>query len=298
MQRSSQIVGLSGLLLTFALSSAAVAQGGHPSTQPGVEQNDVSMIDQLAELRAKVARLEASLNHNHQGPSGHGNAALNHPGMAGPMGMDGMDMGPGMGSGTGTAKGPMGGMSSMGDKGMMGMGGSQGMSAMKPGPSNGMGMGGTQMGMGQTGGMKMMGMMKGAGGPQGMAMNSALPGFPGASHIYHIGASGFFLDHSEHLQLTPDQQAALNRSKQKSLLAQNTADRDIQEAEQQLWELTAADEPNAALIEKKVREIEKLRGDQRLGFIRAVGEAADVLTADQRQALLGQGPQQSVKAME
>ncbi len=45
--------------------------------------------------------------------------------------------------------------------------------------------------------------------------------------------------------------------------------------------------PDAAAIEAKVREIEKLRGDQRLAFIRAIGEAAKVLTDDQRRALAG-----------
>jgi Spy/CpxP family protein refolding chaperone len=54
-----------------------------------------------------------------------------------------------------------------------------------------------------------------------------------------------------------------------------------------LWELTAADQPDAAKIEAKVREVEKLRGDQRLAFIRAVGEAAQVLTDEQRKVLLG-----------
>ena len=33
----------------------------------------------------------------------------------------------------------------------------------------------------------------------GMSMPSALPGFPGQSHLYHIGATGFFLDHPEHI---------------------------------------------------------------------------------------------------
>jgi hypothetical protein len=36
-----------------------------------------------------------------------------------------------------------------------------------------------------------------------------------------------------------------------------------------------------------VREIEKLRADQRLTFIRAVGEAANLLTDDQRKLLIG-----------
>ena len=57
--------------------------------------------------------------------------------------------------------------------------------------------------------MKMMGSMsatpmakkKGMG---GMKMSSALPGFPGSSHLYHIGSTGFFLDHPTHITLTSD----------------------------------------------------------------------------------------------
>ena len=41
-----------------------------------------------------------------------------------------------------------------------------------------------------------------------------LPGFPGASHLYHVGATGFFLDYSAALKLTTDQQAALKRIKE------------------------------------------------------------------------------------
>ena len=37
-----------------------------------------------------------------------------------------------------------------------------------------------------------------------------------------------------------------------------------------------------------MRETEKLRGDQRLAFIRSVGESAQVLTDDQRKVLIGQ----------
>ncbi|MEW5976333.1 MAG: periplasmic heavy metal sensor [Acidobacteriota bacterium] len=126
--------------------------------------------------------------------------------------------------------------------------------------------------------------MKGMG---GMRMSSELPGFPGASHLYHIGATDFFLDHPQHITLTPDQQTALNRIKERALLNQATSDRKIEEAEQELWALTAADAPDTAKVEAKVREIEKLRGDQRLAFIRGVGEAAKVLTDEQRAALLG-----------
>jgi hypothetical protein len=40
-------------------------------------------------------------------------------------------------------------------------------------------------------------------------------------------------------------------------------------------------------LETKIRGIERLKGDRRLKFIRAVGEAARVLTDDQRAALVG-----------
>lgn len=54
--------------------------------------------------------------------------------------------------------------------------------------------------------------------------------------------------------------------------------------------LTAADQPDAAQIEAKIRALEKLRGDERLAFIRAVGEATKLLTNEQRQSLTGFTP--------
>ena len=121
----------------------------------------------------------------------------------------------------------------------------------------------------------------------GMAESSGQPGIPGVSRLHHIGATGFFLNHAEHITLSTKQQAALNRIKQKALLSQSTAQRKIDEAEQELWELTGADEPDAALIESKVQTIEKLRAEPRMAFIQSVGEAVKVLTDEQRQMLLG-----------
>ena len=107
------------------------------------------------------------------------------------------------------------------------------------------------------------------------------------SHIYHLGSTNFFLDHPQHIALSQEQQMKLNQIKQKSLLGQATFDRWADEAEQELWLLTSADAPDAAKIEAKVREAEKLRGDKRIAFIRAVGEAAQVLADEQRQTLVG-----------
>lgn len=142
-----------------------------------------------------------------------------------------------------------------------------------------------------SGGMCCMGSMGKAPGPDGaMAMPSALPGFPGASHLYHVGASGFFVDYAVKIGLTVEQSTALNAIKQRSLIDQSAAQRKAEEAEQALWMLTAADQPDAAAIEAKVREIEKIKSDARLAFVRAVGEAANLLTAEQRKMVLGMVP--------
>ena len=70
--------------------------------------------------------------------------------------------------------------------------------------------------------------------------------------------------------------------------AKASAQRKIEEAEQQLWELTGSDQPDATKMDAKVREVEKLRGDQRMAFIQSVGESAQVLTDEQRKILIGQ----------
>ena len=132
--------------------------------------------------------------------------------------------------------------------------------------------------------------MQGQRGMSNLPSTSRLPGFPGGSHLYHIGASGFFLDHPQHITLTVEQQTLLNGIKEKALLDRASSARRIQDAEQELWALTAAEAPDVVKIEAKVRAIEKLGGDQRLAVIRAVGEAARVLTAEQQAALLGMKP--------
>ncbi|HMO19122.1 MAG TPA: hypothetical protein PKA63_12705 [Oligoflexia bacterium] len=140
----------------------------------------------------------------------------------------------------------------------------------------------------------MMGGM-GAGAPMGQAVNmgpssfySELPGFPGVSHLYHIGSTNFFLDHPQHITLSLEQQSRLGEIRMKSLLKRSDFNRKIQEAEEQVWLLTASDQPNFVNIEAKVRESEKLQGDFRLAFIKDVGEAAMLLSNEQRNALLGQ----------
>ena len=98
------------------------------------------------------------------------------------------------------------------------------------------------------------------------------------------------------IALTTEQQAALNKAKEQALLAKSTADRAVEQAEQALWTLTAADQPDAAQVEAKIREIEKLRGDERLAFIHAVGDASKLLTDEQRKILTGFAPPASAGA--
>ena len=165
------------------------------------------------------------------------------------------------------------------------MGGAGAMLPAAPAPAMSAGMGMAAMEM-----AGMMGMSPMAGGSPAAMAQSTLPGFPGASHLYHIGATGFFLDHPQHIALTLEQQAGLNQAKQQAEFAKSTADRAADQVEQELWMLTAADLPDAAKIEAKIRENEKIRSDERLAFIRAVGEASKLLTDDQRKSLTGFAP--------
>jgi Spy/CpxP family protein refolding chaperone len=243
--------------------STSDPQHVHPTDKPSDPNRE--MLDQIKLLQVKVARLEAAVA-KIAPPAG----GMSGGGMGGMMGMDGMMMGGMGGGGMGGMKGS--GMGMTGMDGMM-MGGMSGMSGGSGGGMSDMDM----MGMGAMGGSKGM----------KMKMTAALPGFPGASHIYHIGATDFFLDHPEHITLSTEQKTKLGQLKQKATTDKASTQRKVEEAEQQLWELTAADQPDAGKIDAKVREIEKLRGDQRMTFIRAVGEAAQVITDDQRKILLG-----------
>ena len=173
------------------------------------------------------------------------------------------------------------------DAGSNGMGGKSGMGMMSKGKMMGMGgmMSAKKMGMG------MMGRNPATSNSSmsSMSMPSALPGFPGASHLYHIGETGFFLDHPEHIELTDQQQQRLNQIKEAALLTDASAERKIDEAEQELWMLTADGEPNIEKIESKAKEIAQLSVEKRISFIRSVGEAAEVLKDEQRKTLVGMG---------
>ena len=238
--RASAVFGVSILLLAGTLtgfSQAPMPPTGQPATVGAGGQNK-QLTDQIAELRAQVAKLQAAV----QQP---GSASMPTAGAAKGMGMMG-EMG-GMMPGMMGDKGEMGGMApgamappakamGMCCMGEMGMppGGSVGMTAPAPAPG-----------------------MAGMSGP-----SSAMPGQPSASHLLHIGSTGFFLNHSQHITLTADQKSKLNRLKEKAMLDQSSEQRKIDQAEQELYTLTGAEQIDNAKIQAKVAETESCVPDR------------------------------------
>lgn len=107
-----------------------------------------------------------------------------------------------------------------------------------------------------------------------------------STRLYHVGSIDFFLDQAGKLNLTSKQTKELAEIKSSSLARTSDLQTKIVQTEQQLFALTGADAPNEKGIATKVKEIEKLRAEQRLEFIKSVGKAGKVLSADQRQAFL------------
>ena len=285
--------------LAMMLASAAVYTANVNAADPA--KIDPAVVQQLSDAQTKSAQLQGTLAQNGPRPTA-SPAAPAMPGMAVPAAsaspMPGMNAPAGAmkpdGMGNDAMMGMMGKMMPMMEKMMpmmeKMMGGMSGGAAMSP-PAAAAPMSGGGMDMDNKMEMAgMMGMTPMANAAPAAMPDSALPGFPGASHVYHIGSAGFFLDHPEHITLTSDQQIALNKIKNQALLAKSAADRAMEQAQQELGTLTAADQPDIAKVDAKVREIAKMSGDQRLAFIRAVGEAAKLLTADQRKILTGFAP--------
>lgn len=271
---------MSALLLTGATAAFAKAPAAVPPAYQAVadpaEQNK-QLTAQIAELRAEVARLQAAIEQ-----SGPVKKASPKPGMKmTPAPAKGMGMGMGMGM--------------MDDKSEMGMPAAKGTSgsAAMPAGAGGMGMKDDkgEMGMmGEMGGMSGGAAPAGAGMPGMTAPTSAVPGQPGVSHLYHVGSTGFFLNHGQHITLTADQKVTLNRIKEKAMLDRASDQRKIDQAEQELFILTGADQVDNSRVQGKIAEIEKVRADQRMKVIQAVGEASKVLTHDQHLALIGTMP--------
>jgi len=250
---------------------------GQPPTINAAGQNK-QMRDQIVELRAQIARLQAAVDQTGSGNKSNGGA--------------GMPMGAAKGMAMMGEKGEMGGMPA-GMKDDQGeMGGMAGGSANKmAAPAKAMGMccmGEMGMPPGGSAGMSATAPPPGMAGMSGPS--SAMPGQPGASHLLHIGSAGFFLNHPQHITLTADQKARLNRLKEKAMLDQASDQRKIDQGEQELYTLTGAEQLDNSKIQAKIAEIERLRAGQRMNFIQAVDEGSNVLTHEQHQALMGTMP--------
>lgn len=107
----------------------------------------------------------------------------------------------------------------------------------------------------------------------------------GPPALLHLGAKNFFLDQPQKLTLSAEQAKRIGEIKERTAMDMMASDKKIQEAEQQIWKLTSSDRPAPDEIEGRVREVEKLRADQRIAFIRSVSEAANLLTAEQKEVL-------------
>lgn len=303
----SNMTAIFGAVLLLLGGTAALAQApasAHPAQHAvtNTDSQNKQEADQITELRAQVARLQAAVQQLGSGkrPSVRSGTLTSTAGTGGGMGAMASPGKVPMPSG----EGDMGAMAPSGNAAMpSGEGDMDAMAppanaAMPPGgrsmsaPAGAMGMccmGEMGMAGGASGGMSGMG---GAAPPGGAmapmnAPSSAMPGQPGASHLYHIGSTGFFLNYSQHITLTADQRFALNRLKEKTMLDRASEQRRIDQAEQELYTLTGADQLDNSRVQAKIGEIERLRAEQRMNFIRAVGEAINVLTHDQHQALMG-----------
>ncbi len=295
-----------------ALGQIPAAAPAAPEAMSNAADQNKQLTDQIAELRAQVTKLEAAVQQTRPGKKVTAKSGMNMsaaPGKGMGMKNDKGEMGMPPGKDAATSSSPAMGMKD-GDQSEMGGMPPAGSAPMSPGmsmeddkdemsgmpmssksntslaPSPAMGM--CCKGERASGGnaAKSPGPV-GAGGMATMSPSSAIPGQAGVSHLYHIGSNGFFLNRSSHITLTPDQRLTLNHLKEKATLESASEQRRIDQGEQELYTLTGADRPDDARIRAKIVEIEKLRADQRMNFIRVVADASNVLTPEQRKALLG-----------
>jgi hypothetical protein len=99
------------------------------------------------------------------------------------------------------------------------------------------------------------------------------------------------LDRREELGLSPGQVKELERIRMEFQREAIKLDADQRVAQMDLAALLQADHADMGRVEAKVREIERLRADLRLGRIRAIEQGKAQLTAEQRsrlQAMVGE----------
>ena len=279
----------------------ADAQMTMPATQSTSQKADAAPSQdtqaQITALQQQVVKLQAALKQSQTGKAATANGSMGAAKPAMGMGDDAGEMG---GMAPGAAKPPMGeGMDKM--DAMPPSSGGMNAKAMKPTGCCGMSMGKPMPASGAMPDDKMGGMSGGGAAPM---KGNGMAGKPMAGttsmespHLLHVGAKDFFLDHQQHINMTADQKMQLEKIKSDSAKQKMSSQAKIDQSEQDLWQLTSADQPNGAAIESKVQETAKLRADEQMAFIRSVSMASDVLTPDQRaEVLMPMSPAKGMKA--
>lgn len=95
----------------------------------------------------------------------------------------------------------------------------------------------------------------------------------------------YMLSHREELKLTPEQAKKLEGLRSDFERDARKNQDDLRAAEKGLDDLTRPDSVDLRQAEAKVREIERLRADQRIARIRAVEQGKSILSQEQRDRL-------------
>lgn len=283
--------------LSKPVSAQQMPMNSQPAAQTDTANQTQTLQDQVTELKEQVAKLQAALQSKAK-PS-----TTKKKGMSSsqaPMAMedDSAEMGA-MGSSASPQQ--AGSMAPMKDE-MGEMGGSMKGGMAKRGmtmPMSDSGCCGMNS-MGKPMGGKHAGMSGGA--MSGKSTGAMAPGSSGSvftepPSLLHLGAKDFYLDHADHVGLTPEQRASLEKIKMSATEQKTNSQKQIDRAEAELWQLTGVDQPNTGDIDKKVQEIAKLRAEQQTAYIHSVAEAAKVLTPQQQEAIMKPMPTGAAKKM-
>jgi Spy/CpxP family protein refolding chaperone len=95
----------------------------------------------------------------------------------------------------------------------------------------------------------------------------------------------YMLSHREELKLTPEQVKKLEGLRSDFERDARKNQDDLRAAEKSLDDLTRSDSVDLKQAEAKVREVERLRADQRIARIRAVEQGKSILSQEQRDRL-------------
>jgi Spy/CpxP family protein refolding chaperone len=95
----------------------------------------------------------------------------------------------------------------------------------------------------------------------------------------------YMLSHREELKLTPEQVKKLESLKSDFERDARKNQDDLRAAEKSLEELTRSDSVDLRQAEAKVREVERLRADQRIARIRVIEQGKSILSQEQRDRL-------------